>query len=296
MKNGLIVGLGEILWDVFTDRKILGGAPANFAYHASQLGFEGCAVSAVGNDELGKEIFDNLKNKQLKHNIEIVDFPTGTVNVTLDVNGIPAYEICKNVAWDNMPFTQGIEGIAKRTQAVCFGSLAQRSEISKQTIHRFIKALPEDAIKIFDINLRQKFYTLEIIEKSLQLSDILKINDEEVIVMSELLSLYNKDEREICKHLLIRYNLKMVILTKGTQGSYIFTVDETSFKLTPSVKVADTVGAGDSFTAAFIVGIITGKNIAEAHQLAVDIAAFVCTQHGAMPALSKELIDRIIID
>lgn len=293
MGSELIIGLGEILWDIFPDRKILGGAPANFAYHASQFGFEGYVVSAVGNDKLGKEVFDNLHQKQLKHRIEIVDFPTGNVNITVDANGIPEYEICKDVAWDNIPFTRKLEKLANYTRTVCFGSLAQRNEVSRQTIYRFIEALPEDAIKIFDINLRQNFYTPEIIRKSLQFSDILKTNDDEIAVISALSGWKTKNEQEICELLFNTYDLKMIVLTKGTQGSYVFTPNETSFKPTPLVKVADTVGAGDSFMAAFIAGILHDKNIAEAHQLAVDVAAFVCTQHGAMPTLPEELINRI---
>lgn len=289
-KNNVIVGLGEILWDVFPEGKILGGAPANFAYHASQFGFEGYAVSAIGDDELGREISESLKNKHLKHQLEVVPFPTGTVQVTVDAKGVPQYEICENVAWDNIPFSPAIEELAHRTCTVCFGSLAQRNERSRQTINRFLDALPADAMKIFDINLRQHFYTLEIIEESLKRSNVLKINDDEVVVMSKLLHWEAKSEMDICTLLLKNYDLDMVVLTKGTEGSYVITSNQTSFKTTPLVEVADTVGAGDSFTGAFVAALLLGKNICDAHQLAVDVSAHVCTQHGAMPVLPGSLL------
>lgn len=292
MKN-IIVGLGEILWDVLPTGKILGGAPANFAYHISQFGYDGYAVSAIGQDDLGEEILQNLNTKKLNYQIEKTEFPTGTVQVTLDEKGIPSYEICENVAWDNIPFSAEIEKLAKNTQTVCFGSLAQRSEVSKRTIHSFLEAMPNDALKIFDINLRQHFYTLELIEESLNKCDMLKINDEEVIVVANLLGWENKTELEVCKQLLINYNLKILVLTKGVEGSYVLTPDETSFRPTPKVTVADTVGAGDSFTAAFIAAILSGKSISVAHQLAVDVSAYVCTQKGAMPLLPQELLSLI---
>ena len=157
--NNTVVGLGEILWDVFPERKVLGGAPANFAYHVSQFGYNGYAVSAIGDDLLGKEILSSLQDKGLNYLIETTNFQTGTVQVTLNKTGIPQYEICENVAWDNIPFTAKTENLAKNTGTVCFGSLAQRNEVSKETIKRFLAAMPENSLKIFDINIRQHFYT-----------------------------------------------------------------------------------------------------------------------------------------
>ncbi|MFT4071683.1 MAG: carbohydrate kinase [Dysgonamonadaceae bacterium] len=284
--NKVIVGLGEILWDVFPERKVLGGAPANFAYHVSQFGFNGYALSAIGNDLLGKEILSTLESKQLNYLVEMTDFPTGTVQVTLSGDGIPQYEICENVAWDNIPFTNRTENLAKNTAAVCFGSLAQRNEVSRNTILRFLETVPEDCLKIFDINLRQHFYTKEVIEGSLKIANVLKINDEEVCVVSELFGLGELNEQEICIHLLKEYNLSVVILTKGVGGSIVFTPKETSYLPTPKVHVADTVGAGDSFTAAFVAAYLHGDRISDAHQLAVEVSAYVCQQHGAMPVLA----------
>ena len=293
--NNTVVGLGEILWDVFPERKVLGGAPANFAYHVSQFGYNGYAVSAIGDDLLGKEILSSLEEKELNYLIETADFPTGTVQVTLDKDGIPKYEILENVAWDNIPFTAKTENLAKITQAVSFGSLAQRNSVSRETIKKFLRAMPDDSIRVFDINLRQHFYTKDLIHQSLELANVLKINDEEVAVVSELYG-YNEDnEQDVCKCLLSEYNLDLVILTKGVEGSFVCTPKETSYQPTPKVHVADTVGAGDSFTAAFVASYIHGDRIADAHQLAVEVSAYVCTQHGAMPKLPdsyKELFRR----
>lgn len=288
MEN-VIVGIGEILWDVFPTGKVLGGAPANFAYHVSQFGFEGYAVSAIGGDELGDEIVDVLSNNKLKYLIETTPYATGTVQVTLSGNGIPQYEICENVAWDNIPFTEGMEELARKTKTVCFGSLAQRSSVSRQTINRFLDCVPKTALKIFDINLRQHFYTLELIEHALDRCNILKINDDEIIIVGELFGWQSKSELEICNQLLHNCNLEIVVLTKGTEGSYVVTKTETSFKPTPLVEVADTVGAGDSFTAGFVASLLKGKSISEAHQIAVDVSAYVCTQHGAMPVLPDSI-------
>ena len=280
-----IVGLGEILWDVFPERKVLGGAPANFAYHISQFGFDGCAVSAIGNDPLGTEILDSLAQRQLNHLIEKTDFPTGMVKVCIDNWGVPCYEICEDAAWDNIPFTPAIAEIAKETQVVCFGSLAQRHEVSRATIHAFLDAMPKDSLKIFDINLRLHYYTKEIIEKSLERADILKINDEEVVKIAQLFG-WNLSEKEVCKRLLSMYNLDILILTKGTKGSWVLTPKEESFLATPKISIADTVGAGDSFTAAFIASHLHGRCLSASHQLAVEVSAYVCQQHGAMPRLA----------
>lgn len=289
--NNIIVGMGEALWDVLPEGKKIGGAPANFAYHVSQFGLDSCVVSAVGEDKLGKEILDNFDEKQLTYQIEQVPYPTGTVQVELDEAGVPCYDIKEGVAWDNIPFTPELEDLVRRTRAVCFGSLAQRSIVSRETINRFLDTMPEgeDQWKIFDINLRQGFYTKEILCVSMRKCNILKINDEELITLSRMFGWPGIDLEDKCWILLAKFNLRMLILTCGVNGSYVFTPGEISFVETPKVEVADTVGAGDSFTAAFVAAILKGKSVADAHHLAVKVSAYVCTCNGAMPKLPEEL-------
>ncbi|MCD8042896.1 MAG: carbohydrate kinase [Tannerellaceae bacterium] len=294
MKN-IIVGMGEALWDMFPEGKQIGGAPANFAYHMSQFGYESRVVSAVGDDPLGNEILDNFKGKKLNCLIPKVPYPTGIVQVELDENGVPCYEIKENVAWDNIPFTPELEEVAKNTKAICFGSLAQRSIVSRETINQFLNTMPadEDVCKIFDINLRQSFYTKEVLCNSLEKCNILKINDEELVIISRMFGYPGIDLEDKCWILLAKYNLKMLILTCGVNGSYVFTPGVVSFVETPKVEVADTVGAGDSFTAAFCAAILNGKPVRDAHQLAVEVSAYLCTQNGAMPELPAELKNKI---
>ena len=282
-----------MLWDVLPEGKKLGGAPANFAYHVSQFGFESRIVSAIGPDMLGEELLSGLGDKGLDCMIETVPYPTGTVQVELDGNGIPCYDIRQDVAWDNIPFTPGLEALAKTTGAVCFGSLAQRSPVSRDTINRFIDAMPEGSLRIFDINLRQNFYTKDIVCNSMRKCNILKINDEELETVSVMLGLPDGPQQSRAKALLSMFGLKALILTCGATGSHVFTSEETSYIATPQVEVADTVGAGDSFTAAFVSGLLKGLDIRQAHRLAVETSAFVCTQEGAMPELPASLTDSV---
>ena len=289
--NHTVGGMGEALWDVLPEGKKIGGAPANFAYHVSQFGLASEVISAVGDDALGDEILENLTSKGLSHLIEKVPYPTGTVQVEIDQAGVPQYEIKENVAWDNIPYTARLEAIAERTGAVCFGSLAQRNVVSRNTINRFLDAMPQtdSTAIVFDVNLRQGFYNKEILCNSMKRCNILKINDEELVTVSRMFGYPGIDLQDKCWILLDKYNLKMLILTCGINGSYVFTPGNVSFQPTPKVEVADTVGAGDSFTAAFIASILKGKSVAEAHALAVQTSAYVCTQKGAMPVLPKEL-------
>lgn len=289
--NDVVVGMGEALWDVLPEGKKIGGAPANFAYHVSQFGLSSCVVSAVGDDALGKEIIENFTSKGLNQLIAEVPYPTGTVQVEIDQAGVPQYEIKENVAWDNIPYTEALEDLAKKTKAVCFGSLAQRNVVSRETISRFLDAMPrhDDSLVVFDVNLRQGFYNKEILCNSMKRCNILKINDEELVTVSRMFGYPGIDLQDKCWILLGKYNLKMLILTCGINGSYVFTPGNVSFQPTPTVEVADTVGAGDSFTAAFIASILRGKTVAEAHSRAVQTSAYVCTKKGAMPVLPEEL-------
>lgn len=291
--NDLVVGMGEALWDVLPEGKKIGGAPANFAYHVSQFGLPSCVVSAVGDDDLGREIIENFTDKGLKQLIADVPYPTGTVQVEIDQSGVPQYEIKENVAWDNIPYTERLESLAERTTAVCFGSLAQRNVVSRNTINRFLDVVSrnEENLIVFDVNLRQGFYNKEILCNSMKRCNILKINAEELVTVSRMFGYPGIDLQDKCWILLGKYNLKMLILTCGINGSYVFTPGNVSFQPTPKVEVADTVGAGDSFTAAFISSVLKGKSVSEAHSLAVRTSAFVCTEKGAMPTLPTQFTE-----
>ena len=286
-----VIGLGEVLWDCLPEGKKLGGAPANFAYHAGQ--FLGCentvAISALGEDALADETEEALNQHNLNYLMPRVPYPTGTVQVTLSGDGIPTYDIKENVAWDNIPFTPEIEEIAANARAVCFGSLAQRNIVSRENIHRFLDKTPKGCMKIFDINLRQQFYSKEVIRESLRRCNVLKINDEELVILGRMFGYPGLDIENKCWLILGKYNLDMLVLTCGTNGSYVFSPGQMSFQETPKVTVADTVGAGDSFTGSFCAAILNGKSIPEAHKIAVNVSAFVCTQNGAMPQLPKEM-------
>ncbi len=285
-----IVGIGEALWDILPEGRKIGGAPANFAYHVSQFGFDSQVVSAVGEDRLGGELLAKFDDNGLQYNIAHLPYPTGTVQVELDTNGVPMYDIKEGVAWDNIPFNKELENLARNTRVVCFGSLAQRSVVSRTTIKLFLETMPTKRghYKIFDINLRQGFYTRQTITESMERCNILKINDEELVSISRMFGYPGIDLQDKCWILLSKYNLEMLILTCGINGSYLFTPGNVSFVATPKVNVADTVGAGDSFTATFIAAILAGESVREAHMKAVRVSAYVCTQHGAMPIIPEE--------
>lgn len=280
-RKKVIVGIGELLWDMLPSGKAIGGAPANFAYHAGRLGEEGWVVSAVGDDALGHEILDVLDEKRLHSLVAMSEKHTGTVQVSLDAAGVPTYTIVEDVAWDHIPFTPKMQDLASRADAVCFGSLVQRNG-SRASMLKFLEAVPASALKIFDINLRQHFYTPEILRKSLEIADVLKINDEEIVTLSEMFGL-GSDPREACRKLIGQYSLRFVLLTKGAQGSEVISPDEVIPQGVGKVDVVDTVGAGDAFTAAFTVAYLRGDSLADAQKLAGEVTAYVCSHKGAMP-------------
>ena len=243
--------------------------------------------------DLAEETIEALKEHNLNYLMPRVPYPTGTVQVTLAEGGIPTYEIKEGVAWDNIPYTDEMAEIAKNARAVCFGSLAQRNGVSRENIRKFLAETPADCLKICDINLRQQFYSKEILEDSFKLCNILKINDEELVVVNRMFGYDGLDMRQTCEKMVQDYGLKMLVLTCGTNGSYVFTDDGLTsfqdFQDTPKVEVADTVGAGDSFTGSFCACILNGKPVQVAHKTAVAVSAFVCTQNGAMPIVPNEL-------
>lgn len=290
----VIVGLGEVLWDMLPDGKKIGGAPANFAYHMSQCDFPTYLVSAVGNDELGEQIRDTLSETGLNILLPVVEQPTGTVDVELDNEGIPQYTIRENVAWDNIPFTPEVEALAKRTATVCFGTLAQRGEQSRKTIEAYLAAMPEEGVKVCDMNLRGNYYSKEVIESSMRVSDVVKVNKEELVEICRVLGVELTDQHLVVRDFLEQYKLEMFIVTCGTEGSFVYCEDQSATCLpTPAVEVVDTVGAGDAFTAIFVAGMLGGLEVRWAHMLAVEAAAYVCTQAGAMPILPDDIKERI---
>lgn len=286
--NITVVALGEILWDMLPEGKRLGGAPANFAYHVSSYGIETAVVSAVGTDNLGREALEAMDARHLGGYIaQLSTHPTGTVAVTLDKKGVPSYKITENVAWDFIPWISHLEKLAAKTDAVCFGTLAQRSPTSRQTILNFLNAMPDDSrhLRIFDVNLRAPYWNSNIVAESLENCNILKLNDEELPVVASAVKVTTKAGNQAATALAImeKYALRALILTCGARESYIFAPEGTSRLATPHVRVADTVGAGDSFTAAFTASVLLGHTVTEAHESAVERAAYVCTRHGATP-------------
>ena len=254
--------MGEALWDMLPEGKKIGGAPANFAYHISQFGIDSRVVSAVGKDTAGERAIGELTGQIAERTYRENGLPTGSVEVEVNEKGIPCYNIREDVAWDHIPFTPQTAELARQTQAICFGSLAQRHPASRSTIHRFLDTMPDGdgQYKIFDINLRQGFYTQgDYLHQSAK-CNILKINDEELDIVTRLFALPGMGQEERCRTLLKRYTLKALILTCGARGSFVFTPEETSYRDTPKVEVADTVGAGDSFTAAFTAAIAFRRN------------------------------------
>lgn len=286
----IIVGLGELLWDIFLEGKCFGGAPANFAYHISALGHKGIIASRIGKDRLGKEIIDVIVALGLMMEYIQIDpnHPTGTVDVRIDSNGHPKYTITENVAWDFFEFDEKWKILAEKADAVCFGSLAQRSSESGTTIIEFLRDTGKEAVRIFDINLRQNFYSPEIITQSLEISSILKLNDEELPILIDLLGYQKKEsEEELCRLLIEKYGLDLVCLTKGENGSLLVNERETVKHPGRKVTVIDTVGAGDAFTAALAIQYLKGSSLERISEAANKLGSWVASQAGATPPVNK---------
>ena len=286
-----ILGIGELVWDMFPSGKQLGGAPVNFAYFAKELGAEAYPVAALGSDELGDEAMEVVRPSGLKLDfIQRNSLPTSRVLVTTDEEGVPQYEIVENVAWDAMECTPEILDLASQADVICWGSLAQRSRKSRESILAMVDAARENCLRVFDINLRQKFYSKEVIEESLKRADILKLNEDELPVVSEIFAVEGSEADQIA-HIIKRFSLRSIIYTQGAVCSEVYDASGLVSRMdTPKVKVADTVGAGDSFTATYVTSILLGKTPAQAHELAVKVAAFVCTQNGAINPLPSEYL------
>ncbi len=290
-----VIGIGEVLWDMLPSGPRLGGAPANFAYHVGQLGLPAAVVSRVGHDSLGHQATRQLRGRGIEVMAGQCDLPTGTVDVQLDAAGVPAYHIATPAAWDCIEWTPALEEAASRAMAICWGTLAQRGH-SAAAIRKAATSTPHDCLKIFDANLRAPHYSMDAIAESLQMCNVLKLNDDELALLaSNGLAPTAGDEIEACRGILhCHSSLRMVVLTCGSRCSHVVTSGgEASTMPTPHVNVADTVGAGDSFTAAMCAALLSGMPAAEAHRLAVDVSAYVCTCHGAMPPMPAALKARL---
>ncbi|TCD53949.1 carbohydrate kinase [Alloscardovia theropitheci] len=288
MTQPIVVSLGEILWDMLPEGKRAGGAPVNFTYHASQNGATGRSISAIGNDSLGDELEAAVKNAGIDAILQRNEFPTGTVGVTLN-NGIPTYEIVQGVAWDHIALTDELIAAVAEADAVCYGSLACRDKQSAETILELLKHTKPGAMKYYDINIRGDFFSKELIEEQLRAATIFKINDDELELLRPMFNIEGTDE-EACAWFIKNYDLDYMILTGGSRFSIIMKSDgEVSRVKTPRVKVADTVGAGDSFSGAFTSEILKGAPLHEAHVYACNVAAYVCTQSGAWPEYPAEI-------
>ena len=285
-----LVGIGELLWDIFPTGKELGGAPANIAYHASALGGEGLIVSCVGSDSLGDEMLGRLDALSLNRQYVASDtkHPTGTVSIKVEAEGKPSFAIQENVAWDFIPKSQQLMELGKGINAVTFGTLAQRSEVSRATIRAFIRKIPSSVLRIFDINLRQTFYSREVIEWSLEACNVLKVNEEELQVLTRLLSMKG-DEMQLLCELSRRCNLKLIALTKGAGGSLLYSQERIYVHEGYETEVVDTVGSGDAFTAALTLGMLSGSDLRTINDYANRVASFVCSKRGATPPLPDDL-------
>ena len=289
MQN-LIVGLGEILWDMFPSGKVIGGAPANFAYHVRELGESSVVVSSVGNDELGREIISGLENNDMSTDFLYIDknHPTGVVFAEINKEGKPSYLIQERVAWDYIPTSKLLRELAFKSAAVCFGTAAQRSRLSRMTIQTFVGLMGQDSVRVLDINLRQNFYSQDVIETSLSLANVLKLNVNELSVVKKLLRL-NGDEKKILNDLSRKYSLNLIALTRGREGSILFTEGKTSNHQGHKINVEDTVGAGDAFVAGLVTGMLRGYELDDLNNKANRVASYICSKHGATPSLTNEI-------
>src|SRR5512133_717307 len=286
-----VIGIGEVLWDLLPSGSQLGGAPANFAYHARALGAAARVISRVGNDPLGREVRARFETQEIDCGALQVDngAPTGAVTVTLSASGVPAYTIHENVAWDRLIVTPEALSAVREADAICFGSLAQRSEPSRTSIQRLVAATPAESLRVFDVNLRQGYYSLEIIEQSLRLANVLKLNDAELPVIAALFNVTGSPQKQL-EQLAQKFRLRLIALTRGPAGSLLFQNGGWSDCPSVPICIVDTVGAGDAFTAALVMGLLQKVELNEINQLAGEVARHVCSCAGATPPLPEKFL------
>jgi fructokinase len=291
-----VIGLGEVLWDLLPTGKVLGGAPANFAYMATVLGDRGVVATRIGNDDLGREALCLMQGSGLDTSCVQQDetHPTGIATVSIDGAGQPNFTIKQFVAWDYLEWTPAWKELACRADVICFGSLAQRSPNAAATIEQVLKMVPEKALRIFDVNLRQSFYNRDLVRKSCQLAHIVKLNEQELLQVSFLLELGIGTEETLAKRLLHEFGLRVVCVTRGHRGSLLVSQDKAIEHRGVRVKVADAVGAGDAFTACLAHHYVRGRSLEEISELANPFAAWVATQRGATPAISPDQLRNIL--
>lgn len=291
MPRPLIVGIGEVLWDVFPDGEHFGGAPANVVMHAAALGAEAFMISAVGPDARGDAALARLDAAGVNRTgvTRLLGHPTGVVNVRVDANGQPSFEIAADVAWDYIPWSRDVELIAKSAEAICFGTLAQRSGVSRSTIKRAVRATLRREWRLFDVNLRQNYFDEDVVLTSLDMANAIKLNVEELPVIARLCRLSAEGVVEQLKMLCEWFGLRIAALTRGSAGSVLVTPDEVCECAAPITLIRDTVGAGDAFTATLLVGLLHRRTLAEISERANAVAAYVCSQPGATPPIPAAL-------
>ena len=293
----IVIGLGELLWDCFEDSRRPGGAPANVAFQANQLGCEGVVCSRVGKDALGEELSSFLESQGISSRTLQIDSerPTGTVTVQMKEENHPEYTIHENVAWDGMEFTPDWQVCLKAAAAVCFGSLAQRQEPSHKTIQQCLSSTSEKCLTVYDVNLRQNYYSKTILEESLRACRVVKLNHEELSILASMLGVKQNDEKQFARDLQSQYGLELIVLTRGENGCLLLSETEVADIPRQKIEVADAVGAGDAFTAGLISALLKSWPLQIAGEFANSVGALVASRSGAMPELKKEyaeLIDR----
>ena len=287
----MVLSIGEILWDVLPTGKRAGGAPVNFSYHAAKNGAEGYAISAVGRDDLGRELEEAVHQAGVDAVLQHNDHPTSTVEVQL-TEGIPQYVFKPDVAWDHLEYTDDLAGLASKADAVCYGTLSMRSSQSRETCLQVLRHTKSHAMRFFDINLRGTFYSKDLIQELLDMATVFKLNDEELVILRDMFHVPGATDDELCRWFMDQWHLDTIVLTAGSDYSTIYLADGQSSHLpTPEITVADTVGAGDAFSGTFAINRLLGASLTQAHRAAVNTAAFVCTQQGAWPEYPEHIPD-----